>query len=229
MSTLGVSVICMDHMNFENEVRYMDSLGIDYHHIDVMDGHNVPRYGIYPEIAQRISEISDTPMDVHLMVEGSEFAVDLFAPIKTVEYINFHLDGHERDAYRILDRIHGHGKKGGVCLNMASSFESAGRLMKHGAIESIVFMGIHPGVLKQTARPQNLYLDIRRFAEQYGLPEYVQVDGGVSFTSIEELEKAGANNFVCGTSTLYKPTNVTISRKENVKNNFDTLHKLLGR
>jgi ribulose-phosphate 3-epimerase len=69
MITFGSSIVCMDHINFERDVLLADELGIDFFHLDAMDGKFVPRYGIYPEIVKRMAQISGRKMDLHLMVE----------------------------------------------------------------------------------------------------------------------------------------------------------------
>ena len=69
MPSFFASLITMDHLNFEKNLSLIDSLGLDGLHVDVMDGHFVPRYGIYPEIVQEISKISDIPIDLDLLVK----------------------------------------------------------------------------------------------------------------------------------------------------------------
>ena len=38
MITFGSSIVCMDHINFERDVRLADNLGVDFFHVDAMDG-----------------------------------------------------------------------------------------------------------------------------------------------------------------------------------------------
>ena len=58
MNNFLVSLITMDHINFERDLNLVDNLDVDGLHIDIMDGHFVPRYGVYPEIIERISDIT---------------------------------------------------------------------------------------------------------------------------------------------------------------------------
>ena len=240
--TFGTSVICMDHINIERDVLLAEELGIDYLHMDIMDGNMVPRYGLYPEILQRISKITSMPMDIHLMVSDPEFAITQYANIENVVNITFHLDGNERDAIRILDKIKQRGINAGIVLNMSSSFSSALRIASHGLLDSIMFMAIHPGVLQQTARPENLYTDIRKFFNELNLindysqenngPQLVQCDGGVTFETMKPLAESGINNFVGGTGTIYKNVNREDSwdiQKEKTIENWTLIEEILAR
>ena len=91
MNNFLVSLITMDHINFERDIRLVDSLGVDGLHIDIMDGNFVPRYGIYPEIIERLSTISSLPLDLHMMVKDVEFGIDQFKGASNIEYIHFHI------------------------------------------------------------------------------------------------------------------------------------------
>ena len=78
MPTFFASVITMDHINLERDVKHIDHLGIDGLHIDIMDGNFVPRYGIYPEIVKRINDSSDLSIDLHIMTNDPLFTIDQF-------------------------------------------------------------------------------------------------------------------------------------------------------
>lgn len=196
-------MICMDPINIERDVRHLDSLGVKNLHLDFMDGHAVPRYGVYPEIIRRVADITDMKMDAHLMVSDPEFAIDQLAGVP-IETYTFHIDGNENNAMRIIDKIRSVGARPGIVLNHGSSFDATLRLVGAGYIDFVLFMGIHPGVLKQTAKPNYLAYSVKRFIEMGGhTVRTIQADGAVTFDSIPLLLEAGINNFVGGTGTIY--------------------------
>lgn len=228
MTTLGSSIICMDHINFERDVKICEKVGIDYLHLDVMDGDYVPRYGIYPEIVERMADVTNLPMDLHLMVSDPTFAIKQFSQIPNIEYISIHIDDNAKNFYAYTDQIKSSGKKAGLVINLSSDLSHVAQLIDTTEIDSIMFMGIHPGVLIQEARPTQVIKNIK-FLEKAlvgNLPLFVQCDGGVNFNSIPHLKAAGINNFICGSSTLYQGVNNSFSNEERfdqVKKNFELI------
>lgn len=223
----------MDHINFERDVLFAEKLGIDYLHVDVMDGLFVPRYGIYPEIVKRISQISNLPMDLHLMVDLPELAIDYFSNFKNIKYISIHIEENEKDILRIIDKIKSYSKLAGIVLNLNTSVHTIKDLIKFSEIDSLTFMGIHPGVLTQVARPNVVIDKVKRLSElchNFKKVKVIQCDGGVSFNSIPDLAKVGINNFVCGSSTLYKGVKLNQPWSENkrkIKKNYYKIKELI--
>ena len=233
MNTLGSSIICMDHLNFERDVQHAEEIGIDFLHLDVMDGNFVPRYGVYPEIAMRMAEITQMSMDLHLMVSDPEFAIDQFASVKNIEFISVHIEYNEPNILRIVDKIKNKDKKAGLVLNLNTEIRVLEKLLKYSEIDSVMFMGIHPGVLEQNARPHFVIekaAELQTLCAEHGKLEMVQCDGGVNFSTIPKLKEVGVNNFVCGSSTLYKGVVPGKKWKENrliIENNYKKLRELL--
>ena len=233
MITFGSSIVCMDHINFERDVNLVDELGIDFLHLDVMDGSFVPRYGIYPEIVKRISQISNMKMDLHLMVNNPEFAIDQFADISNIEYISVHIEQNEKNILRIVDKIKRMDKKAGIVLNLFTPVSVLTELMKFSEIDSVMFMGIHPGVLIQQPRPETVLeksKELMKLCSRFGELDMVQCDGGITFDTIPKLAGSGITNFVCGSSTLYKGVDLNDTWDHNsvmIKSNFDIIKSLV--
>ena len=57
----------------------MEAAGADLLHVDVMDGHFVPNLTFGPAIVQALRPCTNLPLDVHLMVEPADRAVEDFA------------------------------------------------------------------------------------------------------------------------------------------------------
>jgi ribulose-phosphate 3-epimerase len=218
MVKINASVICMDPIRIYEQVKFCDELGVDSFHMDIMDGNCVPRYGIYPEIVNRISNITEKPIDLHLMVRNVDFAIDEFAGAPTLNRIFFHIGDNLENCFRIIDKIRSKDIEPGLVFNLSTSFDSVHRILRHDEIDSFMFMGILPGVLKQESKPNQLIKDIPYFLSnlQYK-PSYIQCDGGVSYSTVKSLVDAGANHLVCGSSTLFSNVNFTDSIENQLK------------
>lgn len=202
------SVICMDPLNLAWHIVLIEKLEIPLLHIDIMDGHNVPRFGLYPEQLERINAISNLPLDVHLMVDDVEFTLTQLKNVTNIENLVFHIEGKEGNLLRLLDAARKIATNVGVVVNMSTGPDIIKKLLRLQVIDSITFMAIHPGVLQQKSRPELLYSEIgETLSLNKHTIKYVSIDGGVTFDTIKPLLKAGANILVGGSGTIYKGVN----------------------
>lgn len=226
--TFSASVICTDPLNTERDILKLKNLGHKFLHIDIMDGSFVPRFGIFPEICKRIQEIApDMYQDCHIMCDDVEFTIDQFSGIDNITTFTFHIDGNEANSFRIIDKIRKDKKRAGVALNMGSNFDTTVQLIKYTDLDFVLFMGIHPGVLDQVAKPSVLASKIVEFRERLSKENIdpgsvtIQVDGAVSFETIPTLKDAGATFFVGGSSTIYKKPFSVEENSERIKELMD--------
>ena len=68
MTKVAPSLLSADFCNMEQGVRMMECAGADYLHCDVMDGVFVPNISFGFQMISRLHDISDLPLDVHLMI-----------------------------------------------------------------------------------------------------------------------------------------------------------------
>ena len=84
------SILSADFANLENEVKELQKCGVDWIHIDVMDGHFVPNITIGAPVVKAIKPHCNIPLDVHLMIENPQNYVEDFvkagADIITIHY-----------------------------------------------------------------------------------------------------------------------------------------------
>ena len=235
MKNFLVSLITMDHINIERDIKLVDELGVDGLHIDIMDGHFVPRYGIYPEISERISKISSLPLDLHMMVDDVEFCINQFKNTLNISYVHFHAEACFGNEMRVIDKIRSINAKPVICINLATSFSVLDRLISNNEIDGVMLMGIHPGVLEQDARPKNILNDLKelkKIISGTNAESFIALDGAVSMDTIKPMMKAGINHFVGGTSSIYKNVNRSDDWKiqeQKIKENWKEIKKLLDK
>ena len=86
----------------------------------------------------------------------------------------------------------------------------------------VVLMAINPGIVGHKLIPNiiNKISDLRNYANSKGNHDLIiQIDGGVTPESIPLMIKAGADALVCGTGTIFRPHEDSLSNKiDYIKN-----------
>ena len=80
----------------------------------------------------------------------------------------------------------------------------------------VVLMAINPGIVGHKLIPNMIQKikDLRKFADARGNKNLlIEIDGGVTFESGRKMVEAGADLLVCGTGTIYRPKEDSISNK----------------
>lgn len=209
---IAASLICSDPLNLQNDINELIIGNTDYIHFDVMDGSFVPRYGLYPEILTYLKKITEIPVDVHMMVDNPEDYIEDFKNAGAT-YYNFHIESTNH-AHRIVKKIERANMLPGIALNPATSISTLDYLIED--IKMVVLMAINPGIVGHKLIPNmiNKISDLREFAIKRGNKDLlIQIDGGVTFETGKQMIAAGADILVCGTGTIYRPHEDTISNK----------------
>lgn len=209
---VAASLICSNPLNLEADINELVKGGVDYIHFDVMDGQFVPRYGLYPEILTYLKKQTDIPVDVHMMVDNPEDYIDDFKNAGATFY-NFHIEATNH-AHRVVKKIINSGMLPGVALNPATSLSTLDYLITD--VKMVVLMAINPGIVGHKLIPNMIdkIRNLREYANNRGNNDLlIQIDGGVTFESGKVMIEAGADVLVCGTGTIYRPQEDTISNK----------------
>ena len=197
---LSVSVISGDPLTFVEDSKQLELGGIDSYHFDVMDGLFVPRFGLYPEYLRMLREISDLPIDVHLMVSDPEQYLNVFADGKEIRLIP-HVEslGHP---IRTLMKIADVGAKAGIAINPGTQISIIEPLVDF--IDSVMLMAINPGIVGHKLL-KNTFQRLEQLKQIIGPEREIKIilDGGVTFENALELLYAGANTIVCGAGTVF--------------------------
>ncbi len=199
---LSASVMCADLMNIEKSVKDLEKAGIDYLHVDIMDGSFVPNITLGFDFINAVKKITDIPLDVHMMVNNPGQFLDLMN-LGTDDYLCIHYEG-DIHAQRTLAKIREKGWKSGLAINPQTPVNCFEHLLDY--MDLALVMTVSPGFAGQKifagagdkVRKTRTFLDDRGFSK---IP--IEVDGNISPENGSKMSKCGANIFVLGTSSLF--------------------------
>jgi ribulose-phosphate 3-epimerase len=194
---IAPSILSADFVNLEAELLTISSS--DLIHVDVMDGHFVPNLTIGLPVVKRISEVTNVPLDVHLMIEDPDLWSSRYAEF--ADSVTFHFEA-AKDAAATINSIKAAGAKAAMAIKPGTSFEEIAHLCAD--LDMLLVMTVEPGFGGQSLIESAVekVTRARSFADDKGLSLSIQVDGGVTTGNIASLAKAGADTFVAGTAVF---------------------------
>ena len=200
---IAPSILSADFARLGEDVKDVCDRGIDYLHIDVMDGAFVPNISFGPAVMKSLNGIATVPYDVHLMVEEPIRYIKEFVTDNT-EFITVHQEAC-KDLEATLDAIHELGVKTGVSIKPGTNPEVLNNLLHK--IDLILVMSVEPGFGGQKFMDNSLpkisyYRDKR---EELGLHYLIEVDGGISSANADLVTEAGVDVIVAGSAVFKAP------------------------
>ncbi len=119
MKLISPSILSADFTCLGEQLTVLLSEGMEYVHVDVMDGHFVPNITIGPMVCEAVKRaVPHVKMDVHLMIENPGDSIEAFAKTDP-EIIYVHVEA-ERHLDRLVHQIQQRGIRAGVVLNPAT-------------------------------------------------------------------------------------------------------------
>jgi ribulose-phosphate 3-epimerase len=206
---VSASLMCADAGHFEEDVRRLEGAGCDWLHLDVMDAHFVPNMPVGLGLVGAARELSELPLDVHLMVDNNDFFIERLAPFKP-DWVSIHAESATH-LDRSLQLIRSIGAHPGVALNPGTPLSALDYVLEQ--LDFVLIMTVNPGYAGQKIVPAGLRKieEARRYLDERDSSALIQVDGNVSFEYIPRMVAAGADVLVAGTSSVFS-TEATIPR-----------------
>ena len=207
---ISPSILSADFTRLADQVHEAEEAGVDYIHVDVMDGHFVPNITIGPLVVKALRPITKLPLDVHLMIENPEFYIEDFSKAGA-NIITVHQEATPH-LHRTIQQIHDLGIKAGVSINPSTSVKTLDEIICD--LDLILVMSVNPGFGGQSYIHSctNKIRKVREMLDERGVSADLEVDGGVNVDTVCEVISAGANAFVAG-SAIFNDKN---SVAENV-------------
>lgn len=213
MNPLFPSILSTNFFDLESRLTDFASQGIEFIHLDVMDGHFVDNISFGPGAIPAIRTKFNFTFDSHLMVSNPEKMIGKYIEAGS-DWVSFHIEigRHIRENIKLIKT---HRRSAGLVLNPDTPIESVFPYIEH--IDYILLMSVFPGYGGQTFMESTYdrVAALRKRIDRSGHPCAIQVDGGINATNIGSLKTAGADLFVVGTYLF------------NSRSRKDTIHMLL--
>ncbi len=197
---IGPSILTADWLRLGDEIAEAEAAGVDFIHLDIMDGRFVPNLTFGPLVVAAVRRATKLPLDVHLMIVQPERHLEAFveagADILTVHVETCpHLHG-------TLQTIAAAGAVPGVTLNPATPLAAIEEVLP--MVGQVLVMSVNPGYGGQTLIPSTLdkIRRLRVMLDERNPNCRLEVDGGIKPSNIRRVVEAGADTIVAG-SAIY--------------------------
>lgn len=209
---ISASMMCSDLIHLKENIGTFERAGIEYLHIDMMDGEFVPNFGLGVDYLHGLRELTDIPMDIHLMVNRPEDKLE-WLDLQPTDRLHIHYESTQH-VQRTVERARRYDCKVMLAINPATPIYSVEEMLEY--IDGVTVLTVNPGFagqrivhscIKKTEK-------MREFLMELGYGELdIEVDGNISFENAKILRGLGANIFVAGTSSIFPQRGIVTEEK----------------
>ena len=200
MAKIAPSILSADFVNLERDIRALADTGADWVHVDVMDGIFVPNITIGLPVAKAIRNVTDLPLDVHLMIDRPIRYVEDFVKAGA-DWLPIHIEADQpQNPLEALDKIRALGCKAAISLKPRTPAEAAIPYLEK--CDMILVMTVEPGFggQKFMADMMPKLRKLRQMLDEVNPACILEVDGGVDADTQAVCKENGAEVLVAGSA-----------------------------
>jgi ribulose-phosphate 3-epimerase len=188
---IAPSLLASDFTSVASTIQRLDSIGVEWLHLDVMDGVFVDTITFGPQLIAQMRPLTSMVFDTHLMISNPEKHIQAFAQAGS-DWITFHVEA-STDPLAVIRLIHSFGKRAGISIKPNTPVSTI--LPYLNEVDLVLVMSVEPGKGGQSFLPSTLDKLDQLPAGTYR----VSVDGGINDVTLKRCRQHGANVFVVGT------------------------------
>jgi ribulose-phosphate 3-epimerase len=193
---IAPSILSADFANLERDLQLVATA--DLAHVDVMDYHFVPNLTLGLPVVEALQRVTPIPLDCHLMIDDPDRWAPAYAEAGA-DSVTFHVEA-ARDPRALAKDLHAAGARACMALKPGTAFAPYEELLE--VVDMVLVMTVEPGFGGQSFMADQMpkVRSVREAIKRRGGEIRIQVDGGVSPTTIEQCAEAGADVFVAGSA-----------------------------
>lgn len=205
MIEVSTSILTVEKENATKTFYDLEVAGTDYYHIDIMDGKFVEKNTeeMMYDYSNTIKQISNLPLDVHLMVEDVKGSIDRYIPLSP-SIITFHYEAckDDEEVIKFINYIKENNVKPAISIKPGTSIDEIKKFIP--MLHMVLIMTVEPGKGGQKLMPETVEKakELKKYLEENNLDAYIEVDGGVNKETIDMVKEAGIDIAVAGSAII---------------------------
>ena len=200
---LSPSLMCADMLNLQRELETLDSLSVDYVHLDFMDNKFVPNITLDASLIRAVKPVlKNMKRDIHIMAYTPQQYFERM-DIGEGDIVSVHYEACD-DLHDVLAEIRARGAKAFIAISPDTSVEVIYEYIAE--IDGILVMTVYPGFAGQPIVEGSFekIKAVRELIYKSGRELILEVDGHVSWDLCGKMRENGADLFVAGSSSVYQ-------------------------
>lgn len=199
---ISASILSIQEEKATQNFYNLEVANVDFFHIDVMDGKFVKNDTTkkMKDYALTLKHISQTPLDVHLMVENIEYYIDEYIDLKP-DYITFHyeVNKNKEQILNTIKMIQKNGIRAGLSIKPETDVKEILEYLPF--VNLILVMSVEPGQGGQKFIKTSIdkVKELRKYIDKNSLEVEIEVDGGINDVTSKDIKEVGADIAVVGT------------------------------
>ena len=195
MAKLSLSLFAADILQMNEELQQTKRSEITSFHVDIMDGHFVPLFGLNPVWLKQIKKVYSIDQDFHFMAYMTKEMLEPYFSLEPVG-ITIHLEaGKKKENLEILQQK---GIRAGIAISPESEWEEIKPYLDEA--EEILVMSTVPG------REGSVFIEstyekircIKHLITEQKRNTMLSVDGGLNLERALDCIRNGADRIIMG-------------------------------